>query len=244
MLDEGRLLAPLPSDRTRIFALGGNFAKHLLDANSAIHGAARASELLAQRRAVGPWGFHILPETVVGPGATISPPAGIGKLDYEGEVAVILASGGRDLVVDDVAIWGFTGWNDFSLRDTLFKLGEPYDRGSMSWTLQKNFDSGSSAGPWVAVDGQPELGALPISLRVNGELRQSGSTSEMIFSFAETASHLSRFLTLRAGDVIVSGTPSGTALESGVDGPFLGPADELELEVGGLGILRNRVAEG
>jgi 2-keto-4-pentenoate hydratase/2-oxohepta-3-ene-1,7-dioic acid hydratase in catechol pathway len=112
----------------------------------------------------------------------------------------------------------------------------------MSWTLQKNFDGGSSAGPWVAAGGEEDAGALAITLRVNGELRQSGSTAEMIFSFAEAAAHLSRFVTLRPGDVIASGTPAGTALERGPDGPYLRPGDEVELHVGSLGLLRNRVA--
>jgi 2-keto-4-pentenoate hydratase/2-oxohepta-3-ene-1,7-dioic acid hydratase in catechol pathway len=102
-IEPGVLLAPLPSERARIFALGSNFARHLLDANTAIHGARHARELLAQRRASGPSGFHVLADTVVGPEAEIRPPAGIEKLDYEGEVAVILARGGRAIEPGDVA---------------------------------------------------------------------------------------------------------------------------------------------
>lgn len=239
---ECRLGPALPTLSTRIFALGGNFGKHLLDASTSLHGEVRAREIMEDRRRIGPWGFHALPETVVGHEHSIASPPGLTKLDYEGEVAVVLRSGGRGLRAGDVRFWGVTGFNDFSLRDTLFQIGNPYDRGSLSWTLQKNFDRGSSCGPWIAVDEHRDVDAVRMTLRVNGEVRQTGSTSEMIFSFAETAEHLSRFLTLRPGDVIASGTPAGTAMESGIDGRFLAPGDETNLEVEGVGVLRNRIA--
>lgn len=242
---ELRFAPPLPSLTVRIFALGGNFAKHLADASKTVYGEGSNmhTELMTKRREQGPWGFLTLPDTVVGHEATIATPSGLTKIDYEGEVAVILARGGRSLASDDVRIWGFTAWNDFSLRDSALGVGPPYDKGPMNWTLQKNFESGSSCGPWVVVsDGDSKsLDGLRIVLRVNDEVRQDGSTSDMIFTFAETAEHLSHFLTLRSGDVIASGTPAGTALESGADGPFLGAGDITELEVEGVGVLRNVV---
>lgn len=241
-LDSSELRAPLPSPAVRIFALGGNFAQHLLDAGGAADGhTGDVQETLRRRRAQGPWGFIVLPDTIVGPEAAISPPRGIEKLDYEAEVAVVLRGGGRDLGVDDVRIWGYTAFNDFSLRDTVFDLGEPYDKGLFAWPLHKNFDSGSSCGPWLVVDEPFDVGALRIRLSVNGETRQDGSTQEMIFTFAETAAHLSRFLTLKPGDTIVSGTPAGTAFERGIDGPFLTEGDVVECEVEGVGVLRNHV---
>jgi 2-keto-4-pentenoate hydratase/2-oxohepta-3-ene-1,7-dioic acid hydratase in catechol pathway len=235
---------PLPSPSIRIFALGGNFAKHLADASATVYGAGSDMhvELMQKRREQGPWGFLTLPDTVVGHDATVETPAGLEKIDYEGEVAVILGRGGRSLAHDDVRFWGYTAWNDFSLRDSALGVGPAYDKGPMNWTLQKNFDSGSSAGPWVVVgDGASDVDDLRIALRVNGETRQDGSTSDMIFTFADTAEHLSHFLTLRPGDLIPSGTPAGTALESGVDGPFLHDGDVTEVEVAGVGVLRNLV---
>jgi 2-keto-4-pentenoate hydratase/2-oxohepta-3-ene-1,7-dioic acid hydratase in catechol pathway len=246
--EELQFAAPLPAPSVRIFALGGNFAKHLADASKTVYGEGSDmhTELMTKRREQGPWGFITLPETVIGHDAPVKPPTGLTKIDYEGEVAVILARGGRSLADSDVRIWGFTAWNDFSLRDSALGVGPAYDKGPMNWTLQKNFDSGSSCGPWVVVDddGSHKLNDLRIALRVNGEVRQDGSTSDMIFTFAETAAHLSHFLTLRPGDVIASGTPAGTALESGVDGPFLKDGDVTELEVEGVGVLRNALRTG
>ena len=236
---------PLPTPASRIFALGGNFAKHLADASKTVYGEGSDMhiELMNKRREQGPWGFITLPETVVGHDATVETPPGLTKIDYEGEVAVILRRGGRSIAKDDVQVWGFTAWNDFSLRDTVLNVGPTYDKGPMNWFLQKNFDSGSSCGPWIVVDDGAtyDLHDLRIVLRVNGDTRQDGSTSDMIFTFAETAEHLSHFLTLRPGDLIASGTPAGTALESGVDGPFLQDGDVVELDVEGVGLLRNPI---
>jgi 2-keto-4-pentenoate hydratase/2-oxohepta-3-ene-1,7-dioic acid hydratase in catechol pathway len=241
-LDDDTLAAPLPSRTSRIFALGGNFGKHYQDSAKVVLGFDdNAEEALQRRRAQGPWGFLVLPDTVTGPNTSISPPGGIQKLDYEGEIAVVLANGGRNRDASDLRVWGFTALNDFSLRDTAFQLGEPYDAGPMAWTLQKNFDTGSSIGPWLVVDEAFDVDDLKILLRVNGEVRQTGSTSEMIFTFGETFEHLSRFLTLKRGDLIASGTPSGTAVERGFDGPYLSDGDTTEVEVEGAGILRNKI---
>ncbi|MGH2940264.1 MAG: fumarylacetoacetate hydrolase family protein [Solirubrobacterales bacterium] len=242
-LDDDVLAAPLPSPTSRIFALGGNFDKHIQDASRVALGIDDdLSAALARRRAQGPWGFIVLPDTLAGPGTEIRAPEGIQKVDYEGEVAVILGAGGRALDAAELQVWGFSAFNDFSLRDTAFQLGEPYDAGPMAWSLQKNFDTGSSIGPWVVVDEPFDVDQIDISLRVNGELRQRGNTKEMIFTFGETFEHLSRFLTLKSGDILASGTPSGTALETGLDGPFLDVGDVTELEVEGVGVLRNVVA--
>ena len=237
--------APLPSPSSRVFALGGNFTKHIVDASRVVFGEdSDAYRALLRRKEQGPWGFLTIPDTIVGHGAIIRPPSGLSKIDYEGEVAVILGRAGRSVTADDVTVWGYTAWNDFSLRDAALGVGPTYDAGPMAWTLQKNFDTGSSAGPWVVVDYEQTyaIDALPIELRVNGEIRQRGATDEMIFTFGETVEHLSHFLTLRPGDVIASGTPAGTALESGIDGPFLRDGDVTEVTVPGVGVLRNTIS--
>jgi 2-keto-4-pentenoate hydratase/2-oxohepta-3-ene-1,7-dioic acid hydratase in catechol pathway len=76
---------------------------------------------------------------------------------------------------------------------------------------------------------------------VNGELRQDGSTTEMIRSFQDVAAYISRYLRLEVGDVLTSGTPAGTAIEQGIDGPFLNEGDLVEVEIEGTGLLRNRI---
>jgi 2-keto-4-pentenoate hydratase/2-oxohepta-3-ene-1,7-dioic acid hydratase in catechol pathway len=242
-LSDVKLSAPLPSRHARTFALGGNFSAHLSNATRAVyHDNTDPPELLRRRRQQGPWGFHVLPETIVGPDDVIVPPPGFTKIDYEGEVAVILRNGGRGMRAEDVQVWGFTAWNDFSLRDGAFDLGPVHDKGTLNWALEKNFDTGTSCGPWLVVDEPYDVRDLHITLRVNGETRTDGSTSDMIFGFAETVEHLSLFITMRPGDVVASGTPGGVAVESGIDGPYLEDGDVTELEVEGVGLLRNEVA--
>lgn len=233
---------PLPSRASRIFALGGNFARHIQEASRAVLSIDDdADAALRRRKDQGPWGFMILPDTVTGPHGDIRPPKNLTKIDYEGEVAVVLSNSGRSIRADDLRVWGFTAFNDFSLRDAALGVGPPFDGGPMNWTLQKNFDTGSSCGPWIVVDEPFDVDDLELTTRVNGDLRQKGNTADMIFSFGETVEHLSQFLTIRPGDMIASGTPHGTAVESGLDGPFLKSGDVTEVYVQGIGPLRNRI---
>ena len=137
--------------------------------------------------------------------------------------------------------WGVTAFNDLSIRDPHFGLGVAVDHGPMTWSLQKNFDTSNACGPWVVVDEGLDAAALGFAMRINGELRQSGNTSEMVYSFDDVVDHISAYVSMRSGDVIVSGTCAGTALEQGVGGPYLQDGDELVVEVEGVGALRNRV---
>lgn len=240
--DDVRLLPPLPVERPRVFAIGANFADHAARAMTVAFGhEVTEAEVVAQRDAgATPPGFHVVPETIVATGATIVPPAGVGKLDYEAEVAVVLDVAGRAVRPEDVAIWGYAGWNDLSIRDHFFG-GTPLDTGVLNWALQKNFEGSNPCGPWLCVDEPTDPSAVQIRSYVNGELRQDGTTTDMLYSFAEIAAYLSRHLELRPGDMIVSGTPGGTAVESGIEGPFLRGGDEVVVEIEGAGSLRTRV---
>jgi 2-keto-4-pentenoate hydratase/2-oxohepta-3-ene-1,7-dioic acid hydratase in catechol pathway len=136
-----------------------------------------------------PWGFFVIPYTVVGPGDDITPPDDVQKLDYEAEVGVVLT--GEPVRADGrVPIFGYTAWSDFSIRDSAFKL-RLLDHGPLTWSLQKNFVSGNACGPVLVVDGGNLVEDVQISCRVNGDLRQRASTAEMTFSFGEIASYLS-----------------------------------------------------
>jgi 2-keto-4-pentenoate hydratase/2-oxohepta-3-ene-1,7-dioic acid hydratase in catechol pathway len=194
-----------------------------------------------KRQGLAPWGFIVLPETVIGPEATMSPPAQAILVDYEAEVAAVVASGGRNLKAADVTFWGVTGWNDFSIRDPHFKVGASVDRGALKWTLQKNFDTANACGPVVAVDEGLSLDHVGIRLTVNGVERQHDTTAGMIYSFAEVVEHISAYTTIFPGDLIVSGTPPGVAAEHGIDGPYLKNGDVVEVEIEGVGKLRNHV---
>ncbi|HEX6390011.1 MAG TPA: fumarylacetoacetate hydrolase family protein [Solirubrobacteraceae bacterium] len=221
-LSDVTLEPPLPDPAARIFAMGGNFALHTAD----------TEKKLSIKVPDWPWGFYVIPGTIVGDGAQIRPPAHTQKLDYEAEVAAVLD--------DDGAIWGWTAWNDFSMRDPAFGLA-PVDGGPLTWSLQKNFATANACGPWLVVEPFPADG-LRIRCRVNGELRQDGNTRDMKHDFAAIAAHIGAYLPLGAGDMIVSGTPSGTAIEGGPGGPFLADGDEVEVEVDGAGVLLNRIA--
>ncbi|KXX57436.1 fumarylacetoacetate hydrolase family protein [Rhodococcus sp. LB1] len=235
---------PLAAPSIAVLAIGANFATHAARSEFAIEGggaatADRVAKLLEARRSgVPPWGFQILPRTVVGDGGRLGRPSGFSYLDYEGEVGVVLRGG------ETPRVWGVVAVDDVSVRDPYFSSGAPrIDEGPLTWVLQKNFRGGTACGPWVVVDEDLDENDLDIQTRVNGKLRQSGSTSEMVYSFADVVDHLHGFIPLRAGDIIASGTPAGTAFEEGADGPFLVDGDEVVVEVEGVGSLRNVVGK-
>jgi 2-keto-4-pentenoate hydratase/2-oxohepta-3-ene-1,7-dioic acid hydratase in catechol pathway len=225
-----------------VLAIGANFACHLARVQSTLRGEP-VSEDDARGLFPAPWGFVIVNDSIIGQDATVTPPSGTVHLDYEAEVGAVLATGGRDLAPEDVRFWGMVPFNDFSLRDPHLGKGDPFDRGPLTWTLQKNFETGKAMGPWVQVLDEP--GAAPnveISCRVNGELRQEEWSEQMIWKFPDVVAHLSHFIRLNPGDVIVSGTPKGTALEEGADGAFwLRSGDSVETSIGGVGVLRNTI---
>jgi 2-keto-4-pentenoate hydratase/2-oxohepta-3-ene-1,7-dioic acid hydratase in catechol pathway len=235
-LDSVRRRAPTTGGR--VFALGMNFATHVADAAAALGRDNPRAEPSAQT----PAGFFVIPGSVVGPGDDISPPALAQKLDYEAEVAVVLETGGRNLHPDSIRFWGHTAWNDLSIRDPHLGLSD-LDKGALSWALQKNFDGGNACGPHIVVGEGHDLDNLEIESRVNGEVRQHGSTSQMISSFADAAAYISQFVTLWPGDMLTSGTPAGTAIEQGIDGPYLKTGDVIDVTVEGVGTLRNRIVE-
>lgn len=236
------LEAPLPDRRNRIIALGANVAAHAVNAFKAITGEEFTEDHFTKdvREGLPPWGFTIMPETVVGPDAEVKPEKSVQKFDYESEVAIILASGGRYMAPGDLDIWGITAWNDLSIRDGRVGIGQPIHRGAFNWAMEKNFDSGNACGPWVVVDEDYDLGDLNLKMRVNGEERQNWSTKDMMYSFADTVAFLSKYSAMAPGDIILSGTGAGTAIEAGRDGDrWLKPGDELEVEVEGVGVLKN-----
>ncbi|MEH0421472.1 fumarylacetoacetate hydrolase family protein [Streptomyces sp. B21-083] len=237
-LEDVRLEPPLPDPGVRIFALGGNFPAH----GSGMAAVMDVPESVRQGAAGGnpPWGFYVIPGTVVGQDAVVSPPSGTRKLDYEAELAVVLGGGDHEPGSDEIDIWGYTVWNDFSIRDEALGLTK-IDHGPLTWSLTKNFRTGHSCGPCMVVDEPIPDGGLGITCKVNGELRQDGNTLQMQYSFGTTAAHVSSWAPLAGGDMILSGTPAGAAMEGGLDGPFLKDGDHVEAGVEGVGLLRNSI---
>lgn len=158
------------------------------------------------------------------------------QLDYEAELAVIIGRTMRHVDADEAiaGVAGYTCFNDGSVRE--------FQRHTVQWTMGKNFDRTGGFGPlFVTADELPPgASGLRIDCRVNGEVRQSDNTANMIFKVGETLSYISQGVTLQPGDVIAMGTPSGVAH---ADKPpkWLVHGDVVEVEIEGVGVLRNPV---
>ena len=176
--------------------------------------------------------FMKAPDTVVGPDDDVLIPRRSVKTDYEVELAVVLGATARYLDSPDEAracVAGFAISNDVSEREFQIERGGQWDKG-------KNCETFNPLGPWlVTADEVPDPQALELTLWVNGEIRQNGSTSQMIFGVAEIIRYLSQFMVLRPGDVINTGTPAGVALGQPDPKPYLREGDVVELEITGLG---------
>lgn len=245
-LDAVRLHPPVAAPDARFMMCFANFADHVRDHRRHRFGESLSiEEVTAGVRSTGPAHFLKHVRTIVGPDDDVRRPARTERFDYEGEVAVVLGRSGRDVSVPDLAdlVWGYVLVNDWSVRD--------YANSARDFGYTKNFDTAASLGPWISVGEIPDPQDVPFSTTVNGAERQRGNTKDMIFGFAEMAEYLSRDLTLQPGDMISSGTPSGTAHDSsplGSDGRalpelFLQPGDEVEVASPAIGSLRNVVVK-
>ena len=235
---------PLASPTVHIFSFSSNTAVHIQRAFKAMKNVelTEADVLKPKNDGLPPGGFTLWPDTVIGPGATITPPRGTRLLDYEGECAVYVKSAGRNLKTVD--IWGYAAWNDLGIRDTHLGLAKEAPWGPFSMNLPKNFDSGNACGPWVVVDEGYDIGRLRCVLTVNGEVRQDWNLRDMIYSFDEMLRYVSSTVSLRPGDMVTSGTGAGVAIEGGIHGPhWLKPGDVIEIRLEGAGTLTNLVGE-
>ena len=207
-----------PISRTgKIVCIGLNYADHAAET-----GATPPPEPIL---------FLKAPDTVVGPADDVLIPRLSTKTDYEVELAVVIGTTARYLASPDEAdgyIAGYAISNDVSEREFQLERGGQWDKG-------KNCETFNPLGPWIATSdevGDPQqLGAR---LWVNGEIRQDGTTKNMIFGVRVLVHYLSQFMTLHPGDVINTGTPAGVAM--GREGqPYLRHGDVVELEIDGLG---------
>jgi len=198
--------------------------------------ADHVAELGVERPAVQTW-FAKLSTCVVGPGDAIEVPDASVQVDYEGELGVVIGRRCRHVprsrALDVVA--GYTVVNDVSVRD--------WQRATPTMLLGKGFDTHGPMGPWVVTaDEVPDPQSLRVRTRVNGELRQDGTTADMIFPVAEMIAHLSTVATLEPGTVLATGTPAGVGAAS--DPPrWLAAGDTVEVEVEGVGVLTNPVVD-
>lgn len=221
-------LAPLPVPCKNIMCLGWNYADHAQE-SAGVQG--KEAELPAD-----PVVFTKSPTSVNGPYGDIPAHAGLThELDWEVELGVIIGKSGR-MIPETRAlehVFGYTVINDISARDLQFRHKQYF--------LGKSLDGACPMGPViVTADEIPDPQALALRCWVNGELKQSSTTAQQIFGVARIISILSRGMTLEAGDIISTGTPSGVGFARKPP-QFLRAGDVVECEIDGIGRLRNTV---
>lgn len=180
--------------------------------------------------------FLRTPESQAGHGDDLLLPNESTQLDYEGEIAIVIGKPGRRIDLEHAMehVAGYACYNDGSVRD--------WQAAATQWTAGKNFPRTGAFGPWLVTSDEIPVGAgLAVITRLNGHEVQKSCTSLMIHSFPALLRHVSTFTTLEAGDVIVTGTPGGVGFKR-VPPLFLKPGDVVEVEVEGVGTLRNGVA--
>jgi 2-keto-4-pentenoate hydratase/2-oxohepta-3-ene-1,7-dioic acid hydratase in catechol pathway len=219
------LLAPVPHP-SKFLAIGLNYRAHLEEV-LARGGKAPESQI---------W-FNKQVSCVTGPYDPIHRPQVSDRLDYEGELGVVIGTRCRHVKPEQALkmVAGYVVMNDVSARD--------WQRKSPTWTLGKSFDTHGPMGPWLVTAREiADPQNLRLRLWVNGEIRQQFSTAGMIYPVAEQIAYLSTVMTLEPGDLLATGTCSGAGW--GMDPPrFLEAGDVVRVEIGGIGYIENRVIE-
>jgi 2-keto-4-pentenoate hydratase/2-oxohepta-3-ene-1,7-dioic acid hydratase in catechol pathway len=205
------LLAPVPRPRA-IFGIGLNYAAHARETG--------------QELPEFPIVFMKLPSSSAPPDGPVTCPAVVRRLDYEGELAVVIGAGGR--------IAGYAVANDVSARD--LQRREP------QWTRAKGADGFCPWGPWITTaDEVPDPQNLRLTTHVNGELRQDSSTSDLVFGPQQIVDFISETCTLEPGDLILTGTPSGVGMSMDPR-RFLASGDVVRIEIESLGVIEHAIA--
>lgn len=205
-----------PVTPSKIVCVGRNYREHAAELGNQVP----AEPLL----------FFKPPSSLLKPGGVIQLPQASSRVDHEGELAIVIGRRATKLAPGfDLRsiVRGYTLANDVTARDLQKKDGQ--------WTRAKGFDTFCPVGPWVSDEVDPAAGLI-IETRVNGELRQHGTTADFIFTIPELLAYITAAITLEPGDLVLTGTPSGV-------GP-LAPADQVDITAPGLGVLANGVAAG
>jgi 2-keto-4-pentenoate hydratase/2-oxohepta-3-ene-1,7-dioic acid hydratase in catechol pathway len=216
------LMAPVP-DPAKIVCLGLNYRDHAAESQMEV-----PSEPIL---------FSKYATTLIGQGAPIILPPSSTEVDYEAELVVVIGQGGADIPLEEAMehVGGYAVGHDVSARD--WQLGKP----GKQWMAGKTFDTFAPLGPCVVTaDEVPDPQALGIRLRLNGRLMQDSNTKQLIFPVHEVVSYLSKIFTLEPGDLIFTGTPPGVGMARKPP-VWLQPGDIVEVEIDGLGTLRNPV---
>ncbi len=200
-----------PCQVTKIVAVGRNYAAH-----AAEHGNEVPSQPLI---------FLKPPSAVIGPGEPIACPPQSAQVEHEAELAVVIGRRARRVTAADAwgHVLGYTCANDVTARDL--------QRSDGQWSRAKGFDTFAPLGPWIVTELDPT--DLNVVCRVNGQVTQQASTADMVFKIPQLVEYITAAMTLEPGDVILTGTPEGVSP--------IQPGDEVEVEIAGIGALRNPV---
>jgi 2-keto-4-pentenoate hydratase/2-oxohepta-3-ene-1,7-dioic acid hydratase in catechol pathway len=216
------MTVPLPTEKPRnIICVGLNYRRH--------------AEESGQPIPPNPILFSKFSNSIIGPGEEIRLPSFSSQVDYEAELGIVIGKRASGVSVEDAIdhVLGYTCVNDVSARDVQFADGQ--------WVRGKALDTFCPIGPHIATtDEITDPQSLGIRCRVNGETLQDSNTSDMIFSVAEIVSFISQGITLEPGDLIATGTPEGVGFARN-PAIFLKPGDVVEIEIDGIGVLRNPV---
>jgi len=206
----GARLLP-PATPSKILAVGQNYRAHAAEMGKGIPDE--------------PLLFLKPPSALLAPGAPIVRPAGYERVDYEGELCLVIGRRTRKVAREHALahLLGYTILNDVTVRDLQKK--------DVQFTRAKGFDTFAPLGPWIETDLDP--GALRIQTRVNGELKQDGATDDLIFPVPDLVAFASRVMTLEPGDLFTTGTPKGVGQ--------IRPGDVVEITIDGIGTLSNPV---
>jgi len=221
-LAEVELLPPLTAPE-KILCIGINYAERQRDYDFA-------------ERPKYPSMFYRAPNSLVGHGQHLIRPKVSTELDYEGEIAMVIGRECKHVAKENAlgVIAGLTLCNEGTIRDWI-------RHGKFNVTQGKNFDASGSIGPWIETNVDLTK-PLHLIVRKNGKVTQDDTTANMIFSFADLIAYITTFMTLKAGDVISTGTP--VKKEPKADAPvWLKPGDAIEIECPEIGVLRNAVAD-
>jgi 2-keto-4-pentenoate hydratase/2-oxohepta-3-ene-1,7-dioic acid hydratase in catechol pathway len=231
-LTEVCLLAPIPHPRRNIFCVGKNYLDHVKEIKDSKLGEAQGAMANLPKHPVV---FSKVPEAVIGTRVGIdSHPTATQEMDYEAELAVVIAKKGKAISQADAMkhVWGYTIINDVSARDVQAK--------HVQFHIGKSFDTFCPMGPWLVSADEINEKNTKIQCWVNGELRQDGNTQQMIFDIPTVIESISAGMTLYPGDVIATGTPSGVGM--GFKPPrFLKKGDSVKIQIEGIGVLENPV---
>jgi 2-keto-4-pentenoate hydratase/2-oxohepta-3-ene-1,7-dioic acid hydratase in catechol pathway len=227
-LSQVKLEAPIPKPRRNVFCVGRNYHEHAKELRDSVFKNNSANV------ASWPIVFTKVPECVVGPHDDVQLPHGISEqIDYESELAVVIRTGGKNIRKEDALthIFGYTIVNDVTARDVQMR--------HQQWDMGKSFDTFCPMGPWIVTADELDGTNTRVRGWVNGQLRQDGRTTDLIFDIATLIETCSRGITLYPGDVIATGTPAGVGM--GLNPPqYLKAGDVVRVEIDGIGAIENR----